>query len=313
MTENSPNTPNLAGMHLLSHATEATPTQQPKLSEQIPRSYHDDEWNTAREAEGLASVDAGRIPLSAHGISVSIGEPGSFNWFNVSEKQRVIRVSVDGVALSPAIEVERLDAYGVDEDSTWDHVIGVALDYSKGTIYGDPESKAARDKIAEWHKRTDDEYDFRAEAIQDAETKARAGAHARKVSNEDQARIVIELLHVRFPKLADKSAAPEVARERARQDVKWGEQNHPDGTGPDVTPLSIVGNGNVAAEIARFATRETDDHAEAGTVTWLDILREEYHEAIAESDPEKLHRELIQVAAVAQQWAEAIVRRGGKS
>jgi hypothetical protein len=104
-------------------------------------------------------------------------------------------------------------------------------------------------------------------------------------------------------------AAMDVIVERRRQDRKWGEQNHPDGTGPDSLPLAFVHDPSSALELARLATQATDVRAVAGTVTWRDILREEYHEALAESDPEKLYRELIQVAAVAQQWAEAIVRR----
>ncbi|TIH26025.1 NUDIX hydrolase, partial [Subtercola vilae] len=42
---------------------------------------------------------------------------------------------------------------------------------------------------------------------------------------------------------------------------------------------------------------------------WQDILLEEVFEAFAESDTSKLRTELIQVAAVAQQWVEAIDRR----
>jgi hypothetical protein len=103
--------------------------------------------------------------------------------------------------------------------------------------------------------------------------------------------------------------ARDVAHERQRQNAKWGEQNHPDGTGPDVWPLAFAACSTPAADLARSATRVTDDYAKAGKVTWLDILREEYHEALAESDPEKLREELIQLAAVAQQWVEAIDRR----
>lgn len=90
-----------------------------------------------------------------------------------------------------------------------------------------------------------------------------------------------------------------VRDEREAQDRKWGEQNHPDGTGPD-------GNRAAMAALARATCQEA---AERGAVTWHHILREEVYEALAEDDPAKLRTELIQVAAVAQAWAEAIDRR----
>lgn len=119
--------------------------------------------------------------------------------------------------------------------------------------------------------------------------------------------------------------ADDVAAERARQDAKWGEQNHPDGTGPNTTPLVAivkvawrgnevpVGVQHYAHGLALMAKQTTDHAARAGMVTWRDILLEEVFEALAEDDPAALRTELIQVAAVAQQWAEAIDRRGGAS
>ncbi len=44
---------------------------------------------------------------------------------------------------------------------------------------------------------------------------------------------------------------------------------------------------------------------------WRDILLEEVFEALAEEEPKELRKELVQVAAVAAQWVEAIDRRGG--
>lgn len=112
----------------------------------------------------------------------------------------------------------------------------------------------------------------------------------------------------------------EVAAERARQDAKWGEQNHPDGTGPESHPLVVDGAKNdliypgplriaVANRLAVGFTQSTDAAAREGSLTWRHILLEEVFEALAESDPAKLRRELIQLAAVATQWVEAIDRR----
>ena len=48
-----------------------------------------------------------------------------------------------------------------------------------------------------------------------------------------------------------------------------------------------------------------------GRLTWLHILREEVYEGFAEADAADLAEELIQVAATAACWAEAIERRTG--
>jgi hypothetical protein len=89
----------------------------------------------------------------------------------------------------------------------------------------------------------------------------------------------------------------EVDRERQRQDEKWGEQNHPDGTGSHFR------------EDADDMRRVCEWEANHGELAWRHILREEVYEALAESDPAKLRAELIQVAAVAVNWIEAIDRR----
>jgi len=90
----------------------------------------------------------------------------------------------------------------------------------------------------------------------------------------------------------------DVSQERGRQNARWGEQNHPDGSGH----WSY-------AELANGFRKYADEVAARGQLTWTDILREEVYEALAESDPVKLREELIQVAAVAVAWVEAIDRR----
>lgn len=86
--------------------------------------------------------------------------------------------------------------------------------------------------------------------------------------------------------------------ERQAQHAKWGEQNHPDGT-------SVVW-----LKAADYYRDLCDERHRQGRGSWLDILLEEVYEAAAEEDPERLRRELVQVAAVASAWAEALVRRG---
>jgi hypothetical protein len=92
----------------------------------------------------------------------------------------------------------------------------------------------------------------------------------------------------------------EIAAERRRQDDRWGEQNHPDGTG-------IWYADRAAAERTR-----TNNAAADGTLTFRHVLAEEVAEAFAEDDPAKLRAELVQVAAVAAAWIEAIDRRTSK-
>lgn len=93
--------------------------------------------------------------------------------------------------------------------------------------------------------------------------------------------------------------------ERVRQDEKWGEQNHPDGTGP----LKFSLNYRVLIRPEDRVRYQCDKKHRAGVGTWADILLEEVFEAMAEDDPAKLREELIQVAAVAVSWVEAIDRR----
>lgn len=93
-------------------------------------------------------------------------------------------------------------------------------------------------------------------------------------------------------------ALAHVAEERDRQDAKWGEQNYPNGTG-DVQ----------LQDKAKLQRGKTTRLFRQGAGTWRDILEEEVAEALAESDPALLREELVQVAAVAVAWIEAIDRR----
>lgn len=94
-------------------------------------------------------------------------------------------------------------------------------------------------------------------------------------------------------------ALSSVGRERERQYTKWGPQHHPDGTD----------DGFTAKAKREYARRICDENAAAGRGTWLDILTEEVAEAFAETDPVKLRKELVQVAAVAVAWVEDIDSR----
>jgi hypothetical protein len=89
----------------------------------------------------------------------------------------------------------------------------------------------------------------------------------------------------------------EIAAERARQSAKWGQPDHLDGT-------ARVGDRHTAARLR--AACKANGPAEDN---WRDILAEEVAEAFAEAGSARLRVELIQVAAVAVAWVEAIDRR----
>ena len=97
------------------------------------------------------------------------------------------------------------------------------------------------------------------------------------------------------------SVLMDVLAERRRQSQLHGVQTLPDGT------------GDPASRITRDVAQMLCDKATAsGRLTWRDILREEVMEAFAESERDKLRVELVQIAAVAVQWVEAIDRESEK-
>jgi hypothetical protein len=106
----------------------------------------------------------------------------------------------------------------------------------------------------------------------------------------------------------------ELAEERTRQTAKHGDQSHlPDGTGAalwlSMDDDYIRRHGIRRDNLAAWAKSRTDEASQVhgdGSITFEHILTEEWAEAIAESDPVALRAELVQVAAVAVQWVEAI-------
>lgn len=91
----------------------------------------------------------------------------------------------------------------------------------------------------------------------------------------------------------------DVFKEREQQHLKWGRQDHADGTG---------GGGRDTWET--IARNSCDRATREGRLTWAHILDEEAAEALAETDKERLYIELTQVAAVAVAWLEKLRREG---
>lgn len=104
----------------------------------------------------------------------------------------------------------------------------------------------------------------------------------------------------------------DVLLERYRQNAKWGEQNHPDGTGPERHLLAHTGINldlRTGTELANIFRARCQRNTPEGNDNWLHILLEEVFEAGAEQHPAALRAELIQIAAVVVAWAECIDRR----
>ena len=93
-----------------------------------------------------------------------------------------------------------------------------------------------------------------------------------------------------------------ICREMCDQDIRFGSQNWPDGTG-------ICPADNKTADRVR---RECDLLLRSGQGSWRALVAEEVAEAFAESDPDRLMLELIQVGGLVMQWVEALLlRRAG--
>lgn len=131
----------------------------------------------------------------------------------------------------------------------------------------------------------------------------------------------------------------EVMLERIAQHRKWGEQNHPNAadletvrefTGsrasPDADAAAITVLRSYGIPSANEARDMCEGAAKGGHVTWLHILLEEVCEAAQvaafadfndhrdgrREQLEELRVELLQVAAVAVAWAEAVARQSSK-
>jgi hypothetical protein len=115
--------------------------------------------------------------------------------------------------------------------------------------------------------------------------------------------------------MSTKSILAEIERERTRQDVKWGEQNH-----PFHHPELHSGGANKEAfydAVAAFYAVPPQDkikifcdsHIPLGHTNFATILLEEVIEALSEYDDASIRAELVQVAAVAVNAIEAIDRR----
>ena len=118
--------------------------------------------------------------------------------------------------------------------------------------------------------------------------------------------------------MSTKSVLDEIQRERNKQDIKWGEQNHP--FHHPLCAVDSVDKKEVDAIVAEFyhipSQQEVKQFCDSliplNQTNFATILLEEVVEALSESTDEAIRAELIQVAAVAVNAIEAIDRRANR-
>lgn len=100
----------------------------------------------------------------------------------------------------------------------------------------------------------------------------------------------------------------EVRAERARQFEEYGSnEDLKDGTGGDwLAPVTSLG----ADRIEELLRQDYEDYEDSKqTITWMHLVREEVAEAFDETDPERLRKEVLQIAALCVSWVEKIDAR----
>lgn len=105
------------------------------------------------------------------------------------------------------------------------------------------------------------------------------------------------------------SVFEEVMAERARQDARWGVQDHPNVFTPEQPRLRCILSYHdlPATDSARTIC---DLRHKQGIGSWADIAVEEMCEAVEKGDDDVACREeLVQLAAVVVAWIECIDRR----
>ncbi len=111
----------------------------------------------------------------------------------------------------------------------------------------------------------------------------------------------------------------EIHAERDRQERKWGQQNHPNRfwsprtntTRDDFDLAQYQAQADFWKQVNADRVKQRNDEGLGSdrNAAWDGILLEEVFEALSEEDDTSIREELIQVAAVAVAWIQAIDRR----
>lgn len=98
----------------------------------------------------------------------------------------------------------------------------------------------------------------------------------------------------------------DVAAERTRAEELFPDQHLPDGTPENAHRIGAAKALELAEHTRDMFRKVCQDKAAHGTVTWWDVVREEFYEAGAETNPQNLRDELVQLAAMVVRWIEDI-------
>lgn len=101
----------------------------------------------------------------------------------------------------------------------------------------------------------------------------------------------------------------EIAAERAAQDVKWGQQNHPVLFHSKSRPAYKTGaEAWKIINAERVGKRNAEGAPSDRNAGWDGIVLEEVYEAFAEQDPTRIRQEAVQAAATLVAMIECIDR-----
>jgi hypothetical protein len=103
-------------------------------------------------------------------------------------------------------------------------------------------------------------------------------------------------------------AIGEVIDERCGQCRWWGEQDYP-AIPPEIEPELACDALGIPSESE--CKQACDRHAMSGTLTWADLVLDEFAEAVSAPDEAIRRNELVQLAACAIAWIECIDRHAG--
>lgn len=118
----------------------------------------------------------------------------------------------------------------------------------------------------------------------------------------------MEIIELKISKSKIDDIFREIVIERVRQNVKFGEQNHPL-IGENIRNDADIENtyGIVIEENARFLCEDATNN---GKLTWANIIIEELSEALCAKTKEEQRKELIETAACCIAAIESLDRNG---
>lgn len=104
-----------------------------------------------------------------------------------------------------------------------------------------------------------------------------------------------------------RAVTQQVLNERAFQFLTYGDNRDNEwGNGPEERWALPISSNTATVIEEMFREHYDETEARGAQVTWVQLIREELAEAFKEDDPDRLQRELIQVAALCVSWVEKI-------